>query len=148
MSVQELKQKIEAKKAGRKTKDFEFVGEKVIIRQISGMGFAEWREYANSDDPKIHRLERAKLAQLCLHDPESGQRIYDDNEVTQIIGHNAIEIDRVYNECLRVNGYGDAGREDVLKNLLMTLGENGLLELREIIDARLQSCSPVTPSTN
>lgn len=148
MSVQELKQRIEAKKAKLASKDFEFVGEKVLIKQISAYSMAEYREYANSEDPKINRLARAKLLQLCLHDPESGQRLYEENEVTQIIGHAGIEIDKPFNECLRVNGYGYEGREAILKNLVMTLGEDGLQELREIIDARLQSSSSGTVTTN
>lgn len=148
MKIEEIKQAIEAKKAQRNSKPFEFFGIKVLIKQISAYSMAEYREYANSEDAKISRLSRAKLLQLCLHDIESGQQLYGDNEVTQLVGHAGIEIDRVFNECLRVNGYGGEGREDILKNLVMTLGDDGLRELREIIDARLQSCSKDTPPTN
>lgn len=148
MSIQELKQQIEARKAVKQSKEVEFCGVKLQVKQLTGYAMAEWREYANSDDPKVSRLSRAKLLQLCLYDPESGQRLYEDNEVTQLIGHAGIEIDRVFNECLRVNGYGTEGREDILKNLVMTLGEDGLLELQEIINVQLQSFSKDTASTN
>ena len=147
MSIKDLKEKFEAKKAIKQTKEIVFLDEKVLMKQIGAYSMEEYREYEGSDNPQIKRLYRAKLLQLCLHDIESGQRIYDDNEVTQIVGQNPAEIDRVYFECLRFNGYG-SGQADILKNLLMTLGVDGLRELRGIIDAQLQSSCSDTPPGN
>lgn len=148
MSVQELKQKFESKKGVRKSQEAEFLGEKVLIKQISAYSFAEYREVTNSSDPNINRLGRAKLVQLCMCDPETGSRIYDNNEVTQLVGFNGFDIDRIYDVCNQVNGYGIQGGEDILKNLLKTLGEDGLRELQEIINVQLQSFSKDTASTN
>jgi len=148
MSVKSIKDAVSKKKDIIVQKETEFCGEKVILKRISGYYMAEWREWSNSDKPEIKRLERAKLLQLCIHDPESGNRVYDDIEVTQIIGLGSIDIDEIYFECLRVNGYGEQGRDDILKNLVMTLGEDGLRELHEIIGARLQSFSKDIPTTS
>jgi len=148
MSFEDVKKAIEAKRQVRQSKEIEFEGVKVLARQISAYGIEEYREFANSEDPQVKRLYRAKMVQLCLNDIESGRRLYDDKEVRDLAGHNSLEIDRVFHLCLTLNVFDDAGREGILKNLLMTLGEDGLLELREIIDGRLQNFSKDTPATN
>jgi len=148
MSVQDIKNAVSKKKENVVRKEFEFCGEKVILKRLTGYFMEEWREWETDDKPEISRLSKAKMIQLCVHDPESGQRVYADNEVTQIVGLDGIDIDEAFNECMRVNGYGERGREAILKNLLITLGEDGLRELHEIIGARLQSCSEDTPTTS
>ena len=148
MSVKNIKEAFLKKQANPVQKEFDFLGEKVLVKRLSGYYMAEWREWDSSKDTEISRLAQAKMIQLCFHDPESGNRIYTDNEVTQIVGWGGIDIDDAFNECMRVNGYGERGREAILKNLLMTLGKDGLQELQEIISAQLQDSSKPIPTTS
>jgi hypothetical protein len=145
MNFDEAKKAIEAKRNIRNSKKDLFDDIPVLIKQISAYGMEEYRDYANSEDKEIRRLHRAKLVQLCMYHEESDKRFYTDMEVRDVASHNPGEIDRLYHVCLKINGYGNDGKEDILKNLVMILGEDGLLELRGIIDARLQSLLKDTP---
>jgi hypothetical protein len=149
MNFDEAKKAIEAKRTATKKSKKDFFGDiPVLLKQITACQMEEYRDYAGSDQPEVRRLYRAKLVQLCMYHEESGERFYTDKEVRDVAAHEPNIIDRLYYECLRINGYGSDGREDILKNLVTTFGEDGLRELQEIIDARLQSFSKDTAPTS
>jgi hypothetical protein len=150
MSVKDIKEAVAAQQLKQKEiqEDYTFCGQQVTIKRITAHYFEEAREWSDSQDINTRRAAKAKMVQLCFYEPDTGVRIYDDNEVNQLVGFDAIDIDDAYHACLRVNGFSPAGKEGILKNLLKILGEDGLRELREIIDARLQSSSKDIPTTS
>jgi hypothetical protein len=104
--------------------------------------------HTQSKDPEVNCLSLAKLVQLSLHD-KKGDRIYEHLEITQLAGFKpAKELENISDIAMRINGYSAEGVEEILKNLLRIFGDDGLLELREIIDAQLQSSSKSTPPTS
>ena len=63
--------------------------------------------------PDLSNL-RAKLAAACMVDPVSGDRLFPDENLSQLAAKSATALDRVFKVAQRLNGMGDV--EAVEKN--------------------------------
>jgi len=121
-------------------------GCKVWVHGLTGYQMEEWRLMRNSDGADA-RLSGAKLVQLAMRDAE-GVRIFEPNELTIIAGLPASDTEPIVETALRLSGYGAGAQETILKNLVKTLGADGLFGLLESINVRCPNCSKDIQATN
>lgn len=61
-----------------------------------------------TQDPELRLQDfRSRLLVKCLHDPESGERIFEDREVTKLGRKSGQVIDRLFDTAKRLSGMGD-----------------------------------------
>ena len=87
----------------------------------------------NNPDVVDNKLSTAKLLQLALRD-ETGARIFKANELAMIGGLPAKDIEPLSRVALKLSGYGVEAEAAILKNLLMTPGDDGSSEQPENIN--------------
>lgn len=140
----DIKEAIMAQKAGRE--EHEIAGCKVWIYGLSAYQMEQWRQMRQSEKADAF-LSSAKLVQLAMRD-EQGERIFEDNELTQLAGRPNQLLEPVVEKALKLSGYGADAQEAILKNLHKTLGDDGLFALLASIGARCPNCSKDIPPTS
>lgn len=144
-SAEQIKKAIIEKKIlqGKAVEEAEILGVKGYLFKISSFDMEGFRQLANDPDPQKSRLGPAKLVQISFRD-ESGAMVFEELDVTLIAGIDEDQIGPVYRRCLQINGYGIEGGELLLKNLLKTLGADGLYGLLASMGAPCPVCSKST----
>ena len=108
----------------------EVAGVKVWVHGLTSYELEEWRLLRNNPDVVDNKLSTAKLLQLALRD-ETGTRIFKANELAMIGGLPAKDIEPLSRVALKLSGYGVEAEAAILKNLLMTPGDDGSSEQPE-----------------
>lgn len=111
----------------------EVAGVKVWVHGLTSYELEEWRLLRNNPDVVDNKLSTAKLLQLALRD-ETGARIFKVNELAMIGGLPAKDIEPLSRVALKLSGYGIEAEAAILKNLLMTPGDDGSSEQPENIN--------------
>ena len=111
----------------------EVAGVKVWVHGLTSYELEEWRLLRNNPDVVDNKLSTAKLLQLALRD-ETGARIFKANELAMIGGLPAKDIEPLSRVALKLSGYGVEAEAAILKNLLMTPGDDGSSEQPENIN--------------
>ncbi len=141
-TAKEIRQAVEKAQIEAKPEKATFFGQQVWVWPLSSFEMEAWRRYVRSKDETEQRKNVAKLVQLSLR-TESGDYVYESAALDQIAGFKpARELDRIEEIAMRVNGYGPAGVEEILKNLSTSHGNSGSDGSHENTDAAEQSCSP------
>ena len=120
----------------------EIAGVKVWIYGLTSYELEDWRLMRNN--PDMVKLSTAKFLQLALRD-ETGVKIFSEKEIAIIAGLPAKDLEPLSRSAMKLSGYGVEAEEAILKNLLKTLGADGLSELLESTNAASQSSSEDTP---
>lgn len=58
----------------------------------------------------------AKLCAKCIVDPESGERLFNDQEVAELGRKSASALKRVFKVAARLSGLDDEEQDEILKN--------------------------------
>jgi hypothetical protein len=87
-------------------------GGSVGIRTITGAERDRW-ETAFNRDPGANT--RARLAVLCIVD-DRGERLFDESDIPALGAKSGIALDRVFDECLRINKLRKTDVEATAKN--------------------------------
>lgn len=146
MDKKEIKKKIIDLKGQIQKQVMRIAGCEAWVYGLTGYQMEDWRLLRSSDTADA-RLSSAKLVQLALRDGD-GNRIFEANELTIIGGLPAKELEPIVDTALRLSGFGADAQEAILKNLLRTLGADGLRDLLESIIAQSQSCSKDIQATS
>jgi hypothetical protein len=145
-SAKEIKQAVQKTQdqKNRKKEKATFFGQEIYVVEFSSFEAEACRAYEESPNPEIRNKATAKICQVAIRD-ENYNYIYGKEDVDVIASFwPAKELAKIKRMALRINGQNPEGLEDILKNLVETLGEDGLLKLREITDAQLQNFSKDT----
>jgi hypothetical protein len=59
---------------------------------------------------------RSKVLVKCLHDPETGERVFEDNEAHKLGGKNAAVLDRLFDVAKRLSGMDEKAVEEAEGN--------------------------------
>ena len=59
---------------------------------------------------------RARLCLLCLVDPETGERLFQDEDTYPLGGKSAAALDRIFTVAQRLNGLRDEDVDELAKN--------------------------------
>ena len=59
---------------------------------------------------------RARLVLLCLINPETGERLFEEEDTYPLGGKSAAALDRIFTECQRLNGLRDEDVDELAKN--------------------------------
>jgi len=106
-----------------------------------------YRDYANNKEGDYRRLSAAKLVQISLRSKD-GTVCFSEKDVPILAGIDDIDIRPICQAAQRINGYSPEGLEEILKNLLIILGIDGLYGLLENIGAHCPNCGKDTQSTS
>lgn len=150
LTDQEFKKAVEAQQAITRTRNEKttFFGQDAWVFVISGAEIEAYWECTRSPETAKKKLALATLVAVSLCD-KNGKRRYEDLDVTRLAGFKpAKELDNIKDIALRINGYGAEGVEEILKNLLRMIGEDGLRDLQENITSLLKSSSKSTVPTS
>lgn len=60
---------------------------------------------------------RARLCLLCMVDPETGERLFQEEDTFPLGGKSAAALDRIFTVAQRLNGLRDEDVEELAKNL-------------------------------
>jgi len=146
--VEEIRKRAAKEQANIKPRKTKFFGADVWIWVLSSYEMEAWRAFETSDDPVQKNKSTAKLVQISVRD-EDGNYVYPADSVDMIAGYRpASELDRIARESLELNGYGAAGAEQILKNLLGTPGGSSVPGSQENTDAASPNCTTDTPATS
>lgn len=127
--------------------EHEVAGIKVWVYGLTSYELEEWRLMRNNPEAVDTKLSTAKLLQLSLRD-ETGAKIFTAKELAIIGGLPAKNLEPLSRVAMKLSGYGVDAEAAILKNLLKTLGADGLSELLESTNAASQSSSEGTPDGN
>lgn len=125
----------------------EVAGVEVWVHGLTSYELEDWRLVRNNPDAVDTRLSTAKLLQLALRD-EAGTRIFSEKELALIGGLPAKDIEPLSRTAMKLSGYGVEAEEAILKNLVRTLGVDGLSELLGNISAASPNSSKDTQDGN
>lgn len=123
----------------------EIAGVKVWVHGLTSYQLEEWRMLRNNPEGINANLSTAKLLQLALRD-ETGERIFEPNELAIIGGLPAKDIEPLSRVALRLSGYGVEAEAAILKNLLGIPGGDGSSEQPENTSAASPNSSEDTPA--
>lgn len=115
--------------------------------KVSSYEMEGYREYANNKKGNYRKLSAAKLVQISFRSKD-GNVCFDEKDVPILAGLDEEVINPIYRAVLRINGFSQEGLEEIVKNLLIALGVDGLYELLASIGAPCPNCSKDIPSTS
>lgn len=98
--------------------DLDLTGEwggSVRIRVLSGRERNTLEREATGPDGKVAPLFREKLLVKCLCD-EKGKPIFAAEQVAALAEKNAVTINKVFEACMRLNGFTKDTVEELAKN--------------------------------
>ena len=123
------------------------LGVKGWLFKVSSFEMEGYREYANNKEGDFRKLSAAKMVQISFRSKD-GTACFGEKDVPIIAGLDEEVINPVYRAAMRINGFSLEGLEGILKNLLITLGIDGLYELLANINAPCPNCRKDTPNTS
>lgn len=155
MKAEEIKKAIIARKieVSKPVKEAEILGVRGWLFEVSSALMEDWRSYCNAvnsegrPDYDKRRLAPAKLVQVTFRD-EGGNLVFEDNDVALLGGIKARYIDPVYRDAIQINGFSEDGVQSILKNLIATIGEDGLFDILARLGCRCPKCSNDIPQEN
>lgn len=65
--------------------------------------------------PNLENI-RARLVLLCLVDPDTGERLFQEEDTFPLGGKSAAALDRIFTVCQRLNGLRDEDVDELAKN--------------------------------
>ncbi len=125
----------------------EILGVKGWLFKVSSYEMEGYRDYANNKEGNFRKLSAAKLVQISFRSKD-GTACFSEKDVPILAGLDDEVINPVYRAVLRINGFSPEGLKGILKNLLITLGINGLYELLASINAPCPNCGKGTNPTS
>mgnify|MGYP001812148677 CR=1 FL=1 len=94
----------------RKTSSLEIDGGAVRLMELSGTGRDEYDHFVTIVAAGNWRNVRAKLAQLSIVD-EAGELMFARDEVDKVGDISGNVLDKIFDECKRLNGLDEAIEE-------------------------------------
>jgi hypothetical protein len=88
---------------------------RVWVHRISALEAKNWGKDCRDDGENGELYADARLIQRCVHNA-AGKRIFSLDQVTKIVSLGTDIVIPLAQLCLQVNGMGEAGREQILKN--------------------------------
>ena len=155
MKEEEIKKAIIAKKIEKAKPVLEAVilGAKGWLFRVSSALMEDYRAYRNAvkddgtADQDKRRLANGKLVQISFRD-EEGNYVFEDGDVPVIAGIDELEIFTICRKIWNINGLSDESIEALLKNLIGSLGVDGLYALLASINAPCPNCSKGSNTSN
>ncbi len=106
-----------------------------------------WRELSSDKDPAKRRLGSAKLIQISFK-AEDGTAVFEELDLPIIAGIEDAQINPITRRVIAINGYGNEGAEEILKNLIAILGVDGVYDSLASINAPCPNCSKDMKNTS
>jgi len=150
LTAQQIKEAIIKAKTDNPKKpqeECEILGVKGWLFKVSSYEMEGYREYANNKDGDYRKLSAAKLVQIAFRSKD-GTVCFSEKDVPILAGLDNEVIDPVCKAILRINGFSQSGMEEILKNLIVILGVDGLYELLASIGAPCPNCGKDTSFTS
>lgn len=150
LTAQQIKEAIIKAKTDNPKKpqeESEILGVKGWLFKVSSYEMEGYRDYANNNEGNFRKLSAAKLVQVSFRSKD-GTACFSEKDIPILAGLDDKVINPVFRACLRINGFSPEGLEEILKNLLIALGVDGLYELLASINAPCPKCSKDTHSTS
>jgi len=150
MKAEQIKKAIIQKTTIQRLKPIEqaeILGVKGWIFRPSSYEMEGWRELYNENDPIKRRLGPAKLIQISFRD-EDGTAVFEELDLPIIAGIEDNQINPIVRRILAINGYGTEGERIILKNLIATLGIDGVYDSLASMGAACPKCSKGTANTS
>lgn len=99
----------------------------VMIKELTGSERDSYEAsiVGNKRDSKTIDLTdvRARLVARCIVDPETGKRLYADNEAAIVGKLPAAGLDVVYDRCKALSGISKQDEDELIKNANFTDGQ-------------------------
>lgn len=90
-------------------------GDKVRLAVMTGTERESFeREWTNSDDKLVPQY-KLKMLRRCLVD-DSGAALFTDADLDALGQKNALVLDRLFTECMKLNGFQKDSVEEAAKN--------------------------------
>lgn len=150
LTAQQIKEAIIKAKTENPRKpqeECEIMGVKGWLFKVSSYEMEGYRDYAGNKEGNFRKLSAAKLVQISFRSKD-GTTCFSEKDVPILAGLDDEVINPIYRTCLRINGFSVEGMEEIVKNLLIILGVDGLYELLANIGAPCPNCSKDTRSTS
>jgi len=103
----------------------ELLGVEAWLFRVSSYDMEGWREISNDKDPLKRKLGPAKLVQISFRD-ETGAPVFQELELPILAGLDDGQINPLFKRILAINGYGNEGVGEILKNLVAIAGIDGV----------------------
>jgi hypothetical protein len=90
-------------------------GDTVLLRVMSGTERESFEREWQSTEDKLLPQYRLKMLRRCLCDAD-GAPLFSDAELSALGEKSALVIERLFRECMRMNGFEAGNLEDAAKN--------------------------------
>ncbi len=150
MTAEQIKKAIIENKTSQRQKPIEpaeLLGVKGFLFRSSSYQMEGWRELSSDKDPARRRLGPAKLVQISFR-AEDGTEVFEELDLPVIAGIDDEQINPIVRRVLAVNGYGNEGAEEILKNLIAICGVDGVYDSLASINAPCPNCTKDTQPTS
>ena len=149
LSAKEIKKQLLDKRTepAKPVEPCEFAGVKGWLWRCNSLQMNGWRDYVNHEDPEQSRLSDAKLVQISFRDKQ-GDYVFTEKGLSIIAGFDDGDVRPIVNAALRINGYSAEGLEAIVKNLVATIGADGLYEKLQTMGYQCPVCSTSTANTS
>lgn len=90
---------------------------KVLLRVLTGTERDAWElaQAADKNGKANRKNVRARMVAYCLINAD-GQRLFKDEHIDQLGKKSGAILDRLFDECLRINGMSEKGQTETEKN--------------------------------
>jgi len=101
----------------RLTKDIDVPewGDSVLLRVMSGTERESFEREWQSTEDKLLPQYKLKMLRRCLCDVD-GKPLFDDTELAALGEKSALVIERLFKQCMRLNGFESGTVEEAAKN--------------------------------
>ena len=90
-------------------------GDSVLLRVMSGTERESFEREWQSTEDKLLPQYKLKMLRRCLCD-DKGQPLFSDDELEGLGNKSALVIERLFRECMRLNGFESTAVEEAAKN--------------------------------
>jgi hypothetical protein len=101
-------------------------GGAIQLRVMTGMERDAFEGSINKDGKLNTKNLRARLVALCAVDAD-GKRLFAEKDLEALGGKSAVVLDRLFDECQRINGMSKEAVETIEKNCDATDGDAATL---------------------
>jgi hypothetical protein len=107
--------------AKKKTRQSEIVtieewGEKILLKGMSAKEADQFEDEVIKGGQLVMDNFRAKLAVRCAYDPDSGERIWSDEEADELGAHSGAVVNKLFLKARKFSGMEDGAVERAEKN--------------------------------
>jgi len=90
-------------------------GGEVYVRVMSGTERESFEREWTSTEEKLLPQYKVKLLRRCLCD-DKGDALFSNEDLTALGEKNALVLDRLFTECMKLNGFAKDAVEEAAKN--------------------------------